>query len=284
MAITRSRRSARPRFTLLVLILASVTIITLGYKGASGRWLAGAKGALSSAFAPVQSALGSVFSPIGNFFVGAADYGSLKSQNAKLHQEITRLQAQGAQADTYRRQAQALEQQDHLAFAGNLHQIVTQVVAGSPSSFQDTIQLGKGSDAGVKVGMPAVSGTGLVGRVIAVSSHRSTVLLASDPSSNVGVRFGAKGQLAVATGAGTGRNLTVNFVAPGTRLTRGEVMVTSGGQGDLYPAGIPVGTVASGSQSPGAPQENVTLKPFVNLDRLQFVSVLVWVPVKGTLP
>lgn len=279
-----SRRTARPRFTLVILILASVTIITLGYKGGTNGWVSGAKGVAADAFAPVQSAANSVFRPIGNFFAGAARYGSVKSENARLRQEIAALRAQSALASSYHRQAIALEAQDHLAFAGTLHQVVTQVAAGSPSNFQGTIELDKGTDAGIKVGMPAVSGTGLLGRVVSVSRLRATVLLITDPSSQVGVRFGDRGHLAVAVGEGKGRLLAVLDVAPGTRLVRHELMVTSGGQGDLYPAGIPVGTVVSASDSPGALQEAVSLTPFVNLGTEQVVSVLLWIPARGAMP
>ncbi len=281
---TRTRTRTRPRFTLLVLVLASITILTLWYRGAANHWLNGAKGWAADVFAPVQTAVTGAFRPVANFFEGAASYGSLKAQNAKLRQEVTALRAQSALASTYRRQAQALEAQQHLAFAGTLHQVLTDVVAGSPSNFQDTIELDKGTRAGIQVGMPAVSGTGLVGRVIAVSARTSTVLLVTDPTSAVGVRFGSHGTLALAKGQGQGRSLTVDLVDPGTRLVKGEVMVTSGGQGDLYPPGIPVGRVESASVSPGSLQENVTLKPFVNLDQLEFVSVLKWTPQRGAVP
>jgi rod shape-determining protein MreC len=268
----------------VVLILASITLITLGYRGSSGGWLRGTRSLAADAFNPVQSAVRSAFAPVGTFFVGAARYGSVKTENAKLHQQVTRLQARAAQADVYRRQVAALRAQDHLAFGQNLPSVVTDVVAGSPSNFQNTVQVDKGSAEGVQVGMPVVSGTGLVGRVVAVSHGQSTVQLASDPNSSLGVRFGPNSQLALAVGQGGGKPLLVDYIPTNTRLTKGEVMVTAGGQGDLYPPGIPVGTVQSAVQKPGSLQETVTLKPFVNLRQLQLASILKWTPGNGAVP
>ena len=96
MALTR--RSTRPRFTLLVLVLAAVTIITIAYRGHADSVINSVKSDALDAFAPVQSAVGDVARPIGNFFDGAAHYGSLQSENARLRAENSRLQTQALQS------------------------------------------------------------------------------------------------------------------------------------------------------------------------------------------
>lgn len=280
-----SRRSTRPRSTLLLLVLASVTIITLGYRGGHSGWLTGARNLARDAFAPLQSATTSALRPVGSFFEGAARYGSLQAENAKLRRQLTRLRATSAQSQLYQRQAAELHRLAHLTFAPTIPvQAVADVIAGSPSNFQDTVELDKGRGAGIQTGMPVVSGSGLVGRVVEASSTRATVALVTDPSSNTGVRYGSAGLVALATGQGEGKPLQVSLVQPGTpksQLFARELMVTSGGTGDLYPAGIPVGTVASATLPPGALQEDVTITPVVHLDQLQFVSVLAWTPPPG---
>jgi rod shape-determining protein MreC len=265
----------------LVLLLASITVITLSFRGGTTGWVGGVRGVATDVFSPIQSAAGDVFGPIGNFFEGAANFGSLKSENAKLRAEVARLKATSSAAGVTESKLAALAAQEHLSFAPNLAHVVTQVVTGSASNFQDTIQLSKGSGAGIRVGMPAVSGTGLVGTVVQVAADRSTVLLLTDPTSNVGVQYTAKGTstgLALATGQGVGKALSVSLIAPGTVLFKDEEMVTGGALGSPYPPGIPVGTVASASQSPGSHSETVTLNPIVDTSKLEFVSVLLFQP------
>lgn len=276
-----SRRTSRPRFALLLLVLASVTVITLSYRGRSSGWLGGVRGVASDVFSPIQSAAGTVFDPVGSFFEGAASYGSLKSKNAKLRNQLAALKDSNASAIVARDQLGALAKLDNLSFAPNLSHVVTQVVASAASNFQDTIQLNKGSGAGIRDGMPAVSGTALVGTVVQVFSNRSTVQLLTSQASNVGVSYATPGQplgQALATGQGAGSPLSVSLVRPGTPLYKGELMETSGVAGDIYPIGIPVGTVAGASLAPGAQQETVTLKPVVNPTQLQFVAILLYKP------
>ncbi len=279
-----SRRTSRPKFVLLLLVLASVTVITLSFRGGSTGWLGGVRGVATDVFSPIQSVAGTIFGPVGRFFEGAASYGSLKNTNTKLHNQIASLKATSKDATLYKNQLAALAAMENLPFAPNMKHVVTEVVANAASNFQETIQLNKGAGAGIRVGMPAVSGSGLVGTVVQVSSNRSTVQLITDPSTNVGVSYATTNNqtgLALATGQGPGKPLSVSLISPGTKLVSGEAMVTSGVQGDIYPIDIPVGTVASASLAPGATSETVTLKPSVDVGQLQFVSVLLFTPSGG---
>src|SRR5437868_7134363 len=127
-------------------------------------------------------------------------------------------------------------------------------------------------------GMPVVSGSGLVGRVVVASKSRSTVLLITDPTSNVGVRFGTAGNLAVAAGQGAGAPLRVDLVPPQVPVDKGELMITSGLQQSIYPPGVPIGTVLTTGVPRGSFQQAVTLAPVADLSRLQFVAVMQWAP------
>ncbi len=72
--------------------------------------------------------------------------------------------------------------------------------------------------------------------------------------------------------------MQVELVDPKTVLKPNDVLFTSGGQGGLYPAGIPVGIVRSATHQPGVLQQNVTLDPVVDPSSLEFVEVLEWAP------
>lgn len=268
----------RHRYVLGLLVLASVTVITLDYRGGAGALIGGAKGLARDVFAPAESALRAVVRPIGSFLEGAARYRSVEAENARLRQEIETLKAQARSGAADRSELAALSALDHLPYAPSMPRVVAEVVSQAASNFQATVEIDKGTSSGIRVGMPVVSGSGLVGRVVEAASRVSTVLLVEDPSSAVGVRFGASGTVALATGNGAGSNLTVDYVDPGTKLFRGELMVTSGDRGELFPPGIPVGTVASAVLPKGALQQTVALAPLAPPGTLQFVSVLLWLP------
>lgn len=277
-----SRRSTRPRYTLLLLVLASVTIITLNYRGS--RPITAVKDGAQNVLAPVQAAISAAVRPVGNFFEGAVSYGSLRAENARLRAENAALRGPSLRASAEERQAKQLMAQANLPFTPSIPKVAAEVLGPGPSNFENTVELDKGTSAGLAVGNPVVTGAGLVGRVVATSSNRSTLLLVSDPTSHVGVRFDPQGSLGIVNGQDVGQPLEVDMVPISAHLTKGQVMSTSGVNQSIYPGGIPVGTVESNTAPGGALQRQVTLAPTANLGQLDLVSVLQWLPAQGGSP
>jgi rod shape-determining protein MreC len=153
------------------------------------------------------------------------------------------------------------------------------VLSGPVSNFQHTIEIDKGSSAGVKVGMPVITGAGLVGRVEQVTNGRSVVRLITDPGLDVGVLLEHSRDVGVAHGDGDGRPLKLDRgIDPKTDIDRGEVAYTSGVDRSSFPPDIPVGTVTAVAMAGDQLQQNVELEPLADLDQLAFVRVMLWEP------
>ena len=270
------RRSARPRYTLLLLVLASITVITVDYRGDAGGFIGAIKSGAHDAFAPVQSATDAVFSPVGDFFQGVFRYGDLEAENARLRDELASARGQVLRAQGAEREQKALLELSNLGFAGDIPTVAARVVSTSPSAFDLTVEIDKGSSSGVVEGMPVVSGAGLVGQVVDVSPRRSVIRLLTDAKSSVGVRMAASGDVGVATGEGARRDLTVELIEPESDIKKGEVVTTSGLQNSVYPPGVPVGTVTRTVSDPTSLRKDVRLAPAVDFRHLEFVKVLLW--------
>ncbi|HUY20820.1 MAG TPA: rod shape-determining protein MreC [Acidimicrobiales bacterium] len=273
---TRRTRRARRGMTIALLVVASITIITLDYRGQAHGVISWAKRGAHDAFSPVQHAVDDVVRPVGSFLSGAVHAGDLENQNAKLRRQLGALQRQALSRQALQNAVRSLDRLDALPWTGGIPTVVAQVTALSPSDFTATVELDKGSRQGVAVGMPVVGGAGLVGQVIEVWSSGCTVRLVTDVRSSVGVRFGPGDDLALVQGSGLGRDLAVNLVAPGVPLHTGEVLTTSGLQHAQFPPDIPVARVRSVSSTPSATQETVTAQPLADLDVLTYVDVLQW--------
>src|SRR5581483_10055554 len=113
----------------------------------------------------------------------------------------------------------------------------------------ETLALDRGSEAGLRVGMPVVAAGGLVGRVVEVGRRSCTVLPLTAGPSAVGVRVGASG----------------------AAVRAGDVAVTAGLRHSVFPAGLAVGRVAGG---PG----HFVVEAFAPPARLEVVKVLRWTP------
>ena len=272
------RRSRRPRTTLLLLVLASVTIITLDARGGFHRITSGMRSAASDAFAPVRSGVEDIIEPIGSFLAGSVHYGAVRQQNQKLQAEIGQLrQRQLSNQDD----VQALQQLSallNLPFVGNLQTVPAEVTDYGTSDFAATIDISVGRDEGVQLNMPVVASGGLVGQVVQANHSTSTVRLITDGQSAVGVRYGqSPGSLAVLQGQGAGKPMTAALVPANTPLAHGDVFFTSGLQGAIYPSGIPVAQVAAAKNGLTTSQESVNLQPVADLAHLRYVAVLLWV-------
>ena len=272
------RRSRRHRFFLVLLALTSVTVLTLDYRGADDGALRAVRQTARDAFAPLQAAADRVVSPVAGFFSTIRNFGDLKSENERLRRQLDEARAdaiRGADAD---RERQGLLQLQGLDYTGGLDSVPARVISTAPTNFQVTITIDRGTDARVEAGMPVVTAAGLVGRVTEVSKLRSTVLLITDPQSNVGVRLANSGEQGVARGGGPRNPLPLELITTEVPVEVGEPVVTSGLERGLFPPQIPVGQVRSASVAPGALQKDILLDPSVDLLRIEFVRVLLWKP------
>ncbi len=81
-----SRRSARPRFVLLLLILTAITLITLDQRSGGHGALDRVRGSVRDAYTPVERSVRDALSPVGDFLHEVIHYGDLKAENARLRE------------------------------------------------------------------------------------------------------------------------------------------------------------------------------------------------------
>jgi rod shape-determining protein MreC len=275
------RRTRRHRFVLVLLVLTSVTVITLDFRDEGDGVLESIRAGAQDVFAPVQSGVARVFSPVGDFFGGITRYRQVKQENARLHQQLDAARGELVRSADAARERQLLLALQRLDFAGDLRGVTARVVSNSPSNFQVTVTVDKGSRDGVASGMPVVTEAGLVGRIVDVSTSSSTVLLIIDPASNVGVRLASTGDIGVVSGSGKRDELPLDLVSVDTKVTEGEAVVTSGLEHALFPPQIPVGRVRGAKINPGQLEQDVTVEPIVDFRRVELVRILLWQPVKA---
>jgi rod shape-determining protein MreC len=269
----------RGRFLLLVLVLLGVTLVTLSDRSGNGGVFAKARSYAKEIADPVQSGVHSVLQPVGNFLYGALDYGALERENERLRQQVADDQASAAEARAVAEEAAQVLAQEHLDYVAGTRSVVGQVVEVGGANFEQSIEVNRGSANGLVIGQPVLSSGGLIGSVSGVSSHLATITLLDDPSFTVGVRVVRTDVVGAAVGEGEGNLLQVVDVNVGDPVRRGDLLVTSGL--DLFPAGIPVGTVTAVSSPAGVLQQEISLQPLADLVNLQFVRVVLWSPQSG---
>jgi rod shape-determining protein MreC len=275
--VALSSRGGRSRFTLALLILTSLTVLTLDFRGSSA--IQSLRSTASTVFSPVRDAAGSAFSPVSNAWNGLFHYGNLKKENERLRAEIDQAQGQAAH------DAAALAAYDELAKAQGITQftslpaVTAQVISGPLTNFEHTIEIDRGSASGIKVGMPVVTGAGLAGRVVEAQSGRSVIKLLTDPDIVVGVRLLSTGDTGLLHGQGDGKPLVLDAgIDPKVVVPPDELVSTSGEDRATFPGGIPIGNVTKADLASGQLTQVLTVTPLADLARLTFLKVLLWEP------
>jgi rod shape-determining protein MreC len=276
--VSTTRRNTSQRLTLVILVLASITAITLDYRGEANHAITSVRNAARDALSPVQRVLSGAVRPIGDFVSGAVNYGTAVKENEQLRGQLGALRREVLQNQAAEQQLQQILNEQHLPYVQNLPTLLAQVISGSTSNFEDTFEIDRGTSAGVGVGMPVVAGPGLVGTVVSAGTTTSMVQAITDPGVVIGVRLDTPGALPVAAdGRGAGFPLELTVTA-NTSAKVGELVYTSGVMGDSLPAGIPVGSVSSVSYSGGSLTKSVQVAPVANLQGVGYVTVLQWFP------
>jgi rod shape-determining protein MreC len=272
-----SRGRSRPSYILAVLVLAAVTLVTLDVRGGGSSALHHVRNRVQAGLSSVQGAVHDGLRPIGNFITGAANYGSLRAENTVLRQDLAAARATEEKSAYDQAQADQVLRSSHISFADQYRTVVAGVTNQSSSNFDEAITVAKGSSSGIVVGQPVVTASGLAGQVSAVSGASATVTLLSNPQLIVGVGLPG-GNVGSAQSLGPGQGLAVSVIAtskPRPALAKGAVLYTSAiGRG--FPAGIPVGTVASVTGGSGDAEPSVTVRPFVDTANLAYVTIVLW--------
>jgi rod shape-determining protein MreC len=272
------RQTHRARYVLAVLVLAALTLITIDARSNGTGFLGRVRDRVSDDFAPVQRVTHTALRPIGNFLTGVIDYGSVRSENQRLRDQVAGLQRQSIQAATQQAAADQILSEQHLPFVAGIPTVSVEIIDSGSSNFENSVLIDKGTRSGVAPGQPVVAAGGLVGSVASASANTATVVLLTDPTVSVGVRLPGSN---IGTAEGTGRANPLRVTVDTPNLTKpklavGQNVVTSGLDLEKFPAGIPVGRVSSYSLPPGATEPNISLTPLVNVSQLTYLQVLLW--------
>jgi rod shape-determining protein MreC len=232
-------------------------------------------------FSPVEEGASKALAPVRDVAGFFSDTFKAKSQVGKLRHEVQYYRAQAARYHAAWILNQQLRSQVGLDNTGiNTYKpVAANVIVRDPNLWYETITIDKGSDDGVRVGNPVTGDGALVGNITTVGSTYAVVTLITDHTMAVAAQVqDAAGDTGVLVPAiGNPNQLVLQYLPTNAQVQQNDQVVTvgfrSGSLQDLYPPGIPIGTVGN----PGAGLANngqVPVTPVADLRRLDVVQVL----------
>jgi rod shape-determining protein MreC len=120
---------------------------------------------------------------------------------------------------------------------------IVQVLYEPRDHFTRKLVIDHGSADGVRAGNPVIDELGVVGQVTRVFPMVSEVTVLTERDQSIPVEVVRNALRCIAFGGSEPGTLELRFLAANADVISGDMVVTSGLDG-LYPAGLPVGTIA----------------------------------------
>src|ERR1039458_4435639 len=223
-----------------------------------------------AAFDPLERSLGGLTNVSSTAYSTYRHLWHAEQENQELHIQLVAAQAQiqrlGEQAGETERLRTLLELKNQAVF----QTVAAEVIASSPGENSNAIFIDKGSDSGLTTDLAVITPEGVVGKIVAIFPHSAQVLLITDPSSGVGVTLSQSRVQGILKG-GSNSFCDLHYVMNDEVVSSGETVVTSG-LDQVYPQGLPVGTVVN--VGIGNIYKSITVKPTVDLNRLEMLLVV----------
>jgi rod shape-determining protein MreC len=262
--LSPARRAALHRIALPLLVLLSAVMIILG-KADEVVIESLRRSALDVASAPLE-----FLSRPTVFLDTALDRGrgfiTLYEENERLRQENEKLLRWQRAALNLASENTKLRDLLKLTPEPAISYVTARVIANSGGAYARSLMVNAGRESGVGRGQAAVTGDGLIGRVVEVGSRAARILLITDLNSRVPVIVEGSRQRAVLAGDNSERP-SLLYLEPGPAARIGDRVVTSG-QGGVFPPGLPVGAVA------GLDGNMSRVEPYAELSRVDYVRIV----------
>ncbi len=274
------------RAVFVVLIIVSLALLTVSFRESDSGPVYAVRQAGVSILAPLQSWGAKAAEPFQNGYEWVRTLWSAHEEAERLQRQLQELQGEAVklkeQAEENARLRGLLDFKEMGTFPEGTEFSVARVTGKSPTRWESWIQIDKGTADGVRLGQPVVgatpmaadslSGKGLVGKVISVTTRSAQVQLITDSASSVAAKIQGSRAEGIVEGSVSG-DLIMDYVDRDIGVEPNLVIVTSG-YGGVYPAAIPVGIVASVGEEDVNIYKEIGVRSFVDFRVLEEVMVL----------
>lgn len=248
------------------LVIGLIALALGGYLAPVSRYVFGP-------FVLAQTWLSTRFSAIQDYLTAPQDLNRLRERNSELEGEVSNLQSEIIKLKQQIDETNVLSALVDFARVNPEYRYVAASVIGrDPSPFLQYIIINRGSDHGLRRGMPVVTQQGLVGRVAAVMASAARIQLITDPGSSINVRIEPSRAQAVLQGEITG-DISLDMIPQSAEVQSGDLVLTSG-LGGNYPPDILIGQVTGVRSRDNDLFQKASVQPVVDFNQIDIVLVI----------
>lgn len=158
--------------------------------------------------------------------------------------------------------------------AKKINSIGAEVIGKNIDPVGNTLIINRGKESGVILGDPVIVGDGIIiGKIARVEENLSIIRLINDNQSKIAATVMNKDKNLGIIEGGYGISVQMNYIPQNETINVGEIVVTSGLEADIL-RGLLIGTIEAVEKEAYQPFQKAMVKPFVNLDKIRLVSVI----------
>lgn len=230
----------------------------------------------------VTSTFDNIFSGIKGVFSNGFDYfgntKKLNEENEKLKNEIEELKYKLLEIDTLEADNESLREKLEIKERYNHFELIyADVTIKNYDNYNETFNINKGSNDGVKEKQTVITKDGLLGYISKVAEDSAIVTTILDPNVSVGAQIASVNKNAVVKGDFSLKNeakLKLTYIPIDTEVSVSEVVYTSG-IGEVYPKGIPIGTIEEVVNKKNEIDRYAIVKPLADINNVKSVGIIV---------
>ena len=257
---------------ILAVVLAAATAITAALSGTvwGGR-------TVQAILTPIRSGVSALTRQAERYYNYIFNYEALEAKNSYLEQRIASMEDEVRSADSLQRENERLRELLRLSEEHEDYRFcAAYIVSWDSSNWKSTFTIGKGTNAGLEVGMVAVTSQGqVVGLLTEVGSNWSTVTTILDTSLEISASIASSGHTGVVQGAyasGEEGKLRLNYLPSEAVLRNNDQVVTTGSSG--YPKDLILGYIEDASFDETGVAKYAMLRPAADFDGLEQIFIV----------
>jgi len=266
----RLRTRLRTPLVIVITLFAIIAVLSLSLKRAP--IVRKLEGTIVSVTAPVMNAWNSLGDSLQRLWGGYIYLVGVSKENAELKQRLAEFQQKDVRYQEALLLARRLEALLDLKKQLALPVTGARVVAYDPSQWSRCIIVDMGKSEGAALGLPVLSGGGIVGRIVETYPHYAKVMLIVDRNNGADAMVQRSRVRGILQGKG-GNRCSLEYVPKNADVEVGDLILASG-LGGIYPAGLVFGRISRvNKNTPGAFQE-IIVTPVADLSALEEVLIV----------
>ena len=256
----------------IAILIAVILAVTSSLAGDTG------SGSLvEGVLAPIRAGVSRLTDRAEQLYNYMFEYESLLAENQRLKDQLSAIEKEARQADAISRENDRLRALLEFQALNPEYDLVEgYIISWSSNDWSNSFTINRGEDAGIEVGMCAVTANGeLVGLVDEVGVNYSVIKSVLDSSLEISATIASSGYNGIVKGgyaSGLDGYLRMNYLPSSSTIRNNDQVVTTGST--VYPRDLILGYVIDAGFDATGVAKYALLEPAANISNLEQIFIL----------